>query len=897
MKPRLIDRKLSEPIPYCQIKLVEKIVTKKIIRDKPYNKKIGTDSEYVSNLNMGTIPVCLTFDDGQNKAFYIHPKASQNVIDHARKVGDKIFEHDCAILDYLQDKYDYVVKNVVEDIDYKNSSNTDLTIFFGFKDVEFLFRNKEFYVKHILPKLSKIRRIRIENKGKNHNSDTLRLPYIVSLPDDNNKGKKRWYRVSIKITDICAMQGPESLKTYACNVGVVMADKGDYNSDDKKRMDLRYIEDHLKFKRYAMGDAALNEIQKATNDFYNKIAELIEIDPQKKWGFSTGKIVARILNDWFCKTLNTDSDTLYRINGGAGSEGMRRLSITLKQECLLYLQMVDGGRTVKERDIDVMIGNLIDIDISGCYGNGLKNQFYAIGNPSITHDNIPFEVWLKKFENELIAGLWVARISWDNAPFNQDLLISKIKGKFTSWNWIITGFDSEGFELDDDGKKVEDSSMCLTTKSVFQAALTHDLLQVLRVVCSSKEWGWILKNAVINSSAIYKKSDEMLAPSEDMVKGLTLSDDANHILDGSKKWVRIDFRSLIEKLLKERKKHPKGSSMNVFLKLIINTMYGCIASEFFSVENACVSSVVVGNNITARARCLVWCMSKGLHSAMSITDGGVFDINNVLQFKKRSLNLLEGLHRDIITDCTRKYFCKKIPLMGEILDFKKPNFYKDFINKYCDLKLVENKINYNLTHKNFDEIRTDSQIIYDTEKRCVLDVIDKKAWKHLASIFDIDIFKYNQFEFETKDIYTKLVLHSKVDYYLKQPDGGYKIAFRGMPKIYDSVKDKKIINPKALELFRAIEDNKPIKVEIENTQLLSLSDYRIKIKSDPDYPLLPHDTVSDPKTFYSHTSHGCRVDDLTVYNRVKKRYETAKKSVDALEVAKVKIYGDHLSRE
>jgi hypothetical protein len=270
-------------------------------------------------------------------------------------------------------------------------------------------------------------------------------------------------------------------------------------------------------------------------------------------------------------------------------------------------------------------------------------------------------------------------------------------------------------------------------------------------------------------------------------------------------------------------------------------------------------------------------MAKGFHSVMSITDGGVFDINNVLVYKKKSLNLLEGLHRDILSENTgnnRHKFCHKHPLMGFELDFNKPECYKLMLEKMGIVPDSDNGKN----------------------KKTCLNIIDKKGWEHLASIFDIDIFKFNQFEFETKEVYTKLIIHSKVDYFLEKPnDGGFTIAFRGMAKVWDSVKNKKVINPLALDLFKAIENDAPIKVEIDTTELLSLSDYQIKIKGDANYPLLPHDSVSCKKVFYSHSPRGCRVSSLTELNRLNKRYDVSKKSENPVEVSKVKKWGEKLS--
>ncbi|MFM6401207.1 hypothetical protein, partial [Planktothrix sp.] len=395
----------------------------------------------------------------------------------------------------------------------------------------------------------------------------------------------------------------------------------------------------------------------------------------------------------------------------------------------------------------------------------------------------------------------------------------------------------------------------------------------------NQEWGWIKKNAVINCSLIYKKSDEVSTPTDEMLEGATLSKDTDTLIKASKNWIRIELKGLVTTLLLERKKHPKKTPMNTFLKLIINTIYGTIASEFFSVENVCVSSVVIGNNITARARCLAWCMAKGFHSVMSITDGGVFDVNSVLFYKRKSLNLLEGLHRDKLSENTinnRRKFCYKKPLMGFEIDFNNPNCYKLMLENMGFIPDVDDKKN----------------------KYTCLSIIDKKAWEHLASIFDIDIFNYNQFEFETKDIYTKLILHSKVDYYLEKPNNnGYTIAFRGMPKVWDDSIKSKVINPLALDLFKAIENDTPLKIEIDTSELLSLSDYQIKKKSDGNYPLLPHDSVSVKKVFYSHSPKSSRVASLSELKKLEKRYETAKKSENAIEVAAVKKWGERLSKD
>lgn len=845
---------------------------------------IATDSEFQTKINCTVTPIGLVIEDNHgNQRFYIHPNASGRVLKKARQVGHKIFKYDFAILDFLKDVYGYDVKNLDGTESLKNLKCIDIHIFWSFKDLEFLFAKKEDYVNLLLNKLERTRRIRIDNECHTSNGlirgNSVSLPYAVQLPDNKNNGKNRWFKLSIIVSDISAMQGNTGLKEYASNVGIEMIDKESYNAIEKGMMEEMYCSDPLKFEKYCIGDGLLIEIKKKTNEFYNHIAELIGIEKRDSWGMSTGKIVASILNDWLCKKLDITSEELYKMHSLAGSEGITNISKILKSRDLLYGGMVDGGRAVKERLPVKYYGTLIDIDIDGCYGNGLKNQKYAIGRPSIQSEPMLLKDWLKEYQEELIAGLWYARISWVKAPFKQDILISKTDEKFTSWTWVIDGFDPDGFEVEDDDKKVYDASMALTTNSVHYASLNHDLLQAIKSVASNKEWSWLLNNAVINSSLIYKKSDRVDRPTAKMLEGVKLSKDSDILLESTTEWIEVDLKELVTILLTERKKHPKKSPMNTFLKLIINTIYGCIASEFFSIEGSCVSSVVVGNNITARARCLAWCMAKGFHSAMSVTDGGVFDVNKVLVFKEKSLNLLEGLHRDKLSNSYRRtIFAKQKPLLGFEIDFKDKDTHQKIIKTFGNTKELANKV------KNRDSKTT----IKDCVHKYCLGIIDKLAWEHLANIFDIDIFTQNQFSFETKNDYIKLVLHSKVDYLLETMDGKKNVAFRGMDKVFNPVTEKKEINPVCFELFEAIENNQAIIREVDGERMLSLKDYQEAVRIDSSYPLLPHDTVSRKKYYYSILPLDLRHHDLKTYKNCQRDYERAKKDKNPLNVAKVR---------
>ncbi|MFM6397278.1 MAG: hypothetical protein ACKPFF_11425, partial [Planktothrix sp.] len=264
---------------------------------------IATDSEFQPKINCRVTPIGLVIEDSNgNRRFYIHPNASPRVLKKARQVGHKIFEYDFAILDFLKDVYGYNVKNLDGTESLKNLKCVDIHIFWSFKDLEFLFAKKEDYVNLLLNKLERTRRIRIDNECHTSNGlirgNSVSLPYTVQLPDNSNNGKNRWFKISIIISDISAMQGNASLKEYASNVGITMSDKESYTAIQKTIMEEMYVDNPFKFERYTKGDGLLIEIKKKTTEFYNHIAELIGIEKRDNWGMSTGKIVASILNDW-----------------------------------------------------------------------------------------------------------------------------------------------------------------------------------------------------------------------------------------------------------------------------------------------------------------------------------------------------------------------------------------------------------------------------------------------------------------------------------------------------------------------------------------------------------------------------------------------------------------------
>lgn len=877
---------------------------------------ISTDAEYLPILDNPTIPLVITFgtlssDDSGTTAYtgeYIHPDHPYTVteLDSIYKTVEvlgesknclKVFNEDIALLDYLKDGWEINSRPLVGQ--RKKVFTIKLFIFWSFKDLEFQFKNKQFYRNEILPQLSRIRRI-TTGYGK-----PIALPYEIALP--TSRRKIEWHALSIEVVDISAMQGAKGLESYMLNVGLSTTDKQSYRKDEKSRMDLRLLEDGEKYLRYIRADVSLEMIYMKTVAFYNKIAELIGVEPHEnwEWGLSTGKIVASIVSEWLAiqvgKTVKDEYEQIvglnnvektitksgfYRYTRLSSPESIKQMSHLTGLKELLYLGMTDGGRCVKERPhINSLEGCLIDIDIAGCYANGLLNQIFPVGNPKILFKPMTWGEWEKKYKKLLVPGLWVARVTWKNAPFRQDLIISKDDKQFGKWDFYQRQFNGENAS----DKDVQyDATMYLMATDVIHGALTHDLYQVIEQYAADSEKAWLRANAIIECCAFYPSGEQVDEIDENI---LVIEDLDTHKATGfsaSTKWVGIPFKNLMEILIPERNKHKKfmkeiedkyekeiqkvrgetklksiedilGLIMNSqeyeeyllarstqeFIKLINNTIYGCIASTFFATEGTGLSNYVVGNNITARARTLAWCMAKGLHMVMSVTDGGVYDLNKVLSFKEKSLGILEGVSRDIFVDNARHRVVEVKPVYGRVLDKSE---MKDAVSG----------------KNNFEKV-------------------EKIAWTHLKNEFGkLDIFKFDQFGFEVKKSYTHLDIRNKSDYRLVNDlTGDENIKIRGLKQNGSNVETM---------IFDDIQNGENNTHYYQGQEMLGLADFRAN--RDTYQHLLPHDIISTAMSYTSFTPLGKRFINEEHRNVVLRFYEEYKKTGDTKALLNFSLLDD-----
>ena len=819
-----------------------------------------TDTEYRPVLDKPTEPLLVTMQvEGEVKLF-LHPNAP--LTPDQRK--HPTFQSPFALIDAKGWEWEW------NEVKPNNTKTVTEFMFWAAKDLEFMFADKADYVESVLNHLKRIRRyysekpLQIKSEGR----------YLCVKVPDPNSGRLRWMGLSLLIKDISAMQGAVSLSVFSQNVGVKMdATKEIFSSQEKSDMIQQYIDRHLDVETYAKGDNGLVRLAYLTHENMQELREACGLPRSEKVRYTTGCQVADFLETYLCQELGVTSEQFYTINRNSGSEPLTALSKMLRKKSLIYLPMVDGGRAVAERDMrnyqpvqqgvfknrkvkGVYQGVLVDIDIAGCYGNGLCNQKYYVGIPTVYDTAMSLEDFEKVVVKKSEPGAWIARISWDNAPFKQDVLLSKVPEAYTSWDWGWVG-DRDGL-LCEDGKRVYDASMAMFTNSVKQAAMNHDLYQIIMKVASNEEKAWLRKNAVVESAAVYLKKNERSEVTPEMLEGISSGLEDGVVVKGSHHWVGVPLRPLVQRLLDIRKTQKAAGEKDkqTFTKLVINTIYGVIASEAFSITGLCVANVVVGNNITARARALAWLMAKGLHTFQSITDGGSFDVNKIIKLKRRSLNLLESLHQHNYTvESSRHTFAELAPLMGREI---KP--------------------------EDFDDPKEAEKLINE---------IDIATWKHLQQQFKgIDLLDQDQFKFASKRVALGWTPNSKVNYRFSvviagEDQGDSYIAYRGLPKVKEDIKKvdpdtgrvywkvNRMINPIADVIFDAVENCDPVRLQLDDVEILSLSDWDKSHRGKTE--LTPGDIVSSVKTFHSHTPLARRFKDLVEYKVINDAYQEAKK--------------------
>jgi hypothetical protein len=331
--------------------------------------------------------------------------------------------------------------------------------------------------------------------------------------------------------------------------------------------------------------------------------------------------------------------------------------------------LVNGGRCVNENPTRLVLKQVFDIDMSGCYGASLAAFSYPIGIPTNitgkTSENDPCKSLEGMLETlyEFEDNLWVAYVHTESElSFSQDLIFSnpdidsnKIHQKIVKHQFDDEGVESAESELD---KTHIDGGFCMVTREILNGILTTESLDICRKVMSDKEWNEFKSKVKVDVITGYLKSDRVSA--EEYVEVLSnpktrgqfdiISGDSE-VDNRTRKWFGVELKGFIQPFAAQRKAYKKQSQSkgDVYdllqngCKLFINTLYGVMASPYFHTSNT-----ILANNITDRARCGVWMVNKALGTNMSITDGGAYQFNDcraIVGKKRPGMDAMADYHK------------------------------------------------------------------------------------------------------------------------------------------------------------------------------------------------------------------------------------------------------------
>ena len=363
-----------------------------------------------------------------------------------------------------------------------------------------------------------------------------------------------------------------------------------------------------------------------------------------------------------------------------------------------HLAIVQGGRIKHELPTLSLFCEepIISMDLQSCYGMALINLFVPVGHPSLIYfpinrpsDWMPLGKFLKKFGHELVDLCWYAVIDTcdEQLSFSQNLIYSKYLNKADSPERKHEAHDNESFTEDDSHIK---GQFMLLEKEIKNGILTSTIMSILKNVCSSQEWGELMRKIHIKAAMIYPRSQMMeYEGAQTFVKWqealrkhprrlTTIFDISGHCVQDRRPgpWVKFPLKTFISPLVEARMKfkgemkslrgdpnqepeYYKKDAMQRALKGVINTVYGVLASPYFPISSPCAA-----NNITAMARAATLLMASSSGGIKSITDGtecclNKFRFSRIHNPSMNTISLLGQPH--LLPDRTR-YRIKIAPL-------------------------------------------------------------------------------------------------------------------------------------------------------------------------------------------------------------------------------------------
>jgi hypothetical protein len=474
------------------------------------------------------------------------------------------------------------------------------------------------------------------------------------------------YRLVFDFVDLGAMQGKISYSSVLENLNMDISDKN-LLDDLKDNMLLAIFDKSNEFKKYALGDLNIYEAFKKTNDLFTSVYKELKLDNYiTEIMLTTGSTVNQLQKSILLKYLGLNDlskgnlkklNTLTKTASASNLRNYINASEKIKSGgCLKrqFLSKTMGGRCYNNRmeiRTTSSLFTLCDIDISGAYTTIASTLDYYFGCPVILNFN-PYKVTLREFLKYYEKKYLIKRGFKLVIETKKDRLLTIEQDLLASWidtrikNYVVNqGINEQILSI----MNLENTPTGIFTKELINSNLTWDELDIIRNEFNKKQRDEILDNTYLKAAIFYPKNFECETINDLFKnietherKGKSRFDDImpyctldNEDSEYSHYWNSTNFGELIvNDIIQYRAINKKiNASLSYLYKLIGNTIYGINVSRHFDNSN-----IVLGANITAMARCGMWLTEKALNIFQTITDGGVFNLNEVVHLTRNKID-------------------------------------------------------------------------------------------------------------------------------------------------------------------------------------------------------------------------------------------------------------------
>ena len=465
------------------------------------------------------------------------------------------------------------------------------------------------------------------------------------------------YKLAIDFADTGALQGNISFGDNLKNLEMG-TDAKNLMDDYKSNMLYGLLKHSDKWKKYALGDLSVYDVYKKFSGLIEKVYGELKISemyipPKLTVGSTVNNLGEAILLDYLGYTGREKEslEDLYNltIHGSPKKIGNYTNEVGAKKDENRIREKhtgakVAGGRCLLNRQIlkATTSYSLCDIDISGAYTSIASALSYYFGNPvvqSFKRHKVTIREFLKYYDKTLLKrGFKLVVETKELLKFEQDLAASFPNLRFAT----TASYDKDGnITKIDYAVNTDNTETAIYTTELHNTPLSWDDLNIILKSWEKDQREEFLDKVTLVSAIYYPKSFECKDVQKMKEKQQENDNEDNGRFtdamphswidneDGklSHYWCSANFGELLmDKIIQLRRKNKKSNySLSYLFKLIGNTIYGDAVSRHFKISN-----VVFASNITAMCRCAMWCTEKALDIHQTITDGGLFWLNEVL---------------------------------------------------------------------------------------------------------------------------------------------------------------------------------------------------------------------------------------------------------------------------